>query len=90
MSVFGPFIRDVPSRIGFNPALDSAVTCLVNAHSAMVHKRRATEIVNPELYIRAVQALQMCLDDPCRDVSSDTLCATVLLSIVEVSDGAES
>ncbi|KAF2739538.1 hypothetical protein EJ04DRAFT_549217 [Polyplosphaeria fusca] len=87
MSAFGPFIRDVPARIGHNVALDASVACLVNAHSSMVHKRRANEIVSPRLYLRAVQALQTCLDDPCQGMSSDTLCASVLLSIVEALAG---
>lgn len=84
MSAFGPFIREVPGRIGHNPALDAAVACLVNAHSSMVHKKNANEIANPQLYLRAVQTLQMCLEDPQQGMSSNTLCASVLLGLVEV------
>lgn len=85
MSAFGPFIREVPGRIGHNPALDAAVACLVRAHSVLVHKKHTTEIANPELYLRAVQTLQMCLEDPLQHASPNTLCASVLLGIVEVS-----
>ncbi|KAF2477722.1 uncharacterized protein BDR25DRAFT_275074 [Lindgomyces ingoldianus] len=87
MSAFGPFIREVPARIGHNVALDAAVACLVNAHSSMVHKKKATEIANPGLYLRAVQALQTCLESPKEGMSSNTLCASVLLGLVEAMAG---
>lgn len=82
MSVFGPFIREVPARIGHNAALDAAVACLVHAHSALVHKRHGSEIAHPQLYLRAVQTLQACLENSGR--SANTLCASVLLGLVEV------
>jgi hypothetical protein len=69
MSVFGPFIQEVPARIGHNAALDAAVAVLVNVHTSLVYKKAADEIVSPELYIR----------------SPNTLCASVLLGLVEVS-----
>lgn len=84
MSAFGPFIQEVPARIGHNAALDAAVACLVYAHSSMVHKRNTHEIANPGLYLRAVQTLQTCLEDPLEGMSSNTLCASVLLGLVEV------
>ncbi|KAF2108341.1 hypothetical protein BDV96DRAFT_504698 [Lophiotrema nucula] len=87
MATFGPFIRDVPARVGYSAALDSAVACLVDAHSSMMHKRRANEIVSPGLYLRAVQALQSSLYDRHEGMSSNTLCASVLLGIVEALAG---
>jgi hypothetical protein len=85
MSAFGPFIREVPARIGHNAALDAAAACLVNAHSSMVQRKSAHEIAHPRLYLRAVQNLQTCLEDPQQGMSSNTLCASVLLGLVEVS-----
>jgi hypothetical protein len=85
MSVFGPFIREVPSRLGHSPALDAATAVLVNAHTSLVQKKTALEIVSPQLYLRAIKNLQICLDDPHQGRSSNTLCASVLLSLVEVS-----
>jgi hypothetical protein len=84
MSVFGPFIREVPSRIGHNPALDAAAAVLVNAHTSLVHKKTSMEIVSPQLYLRAIKTLQTCLEDPQQGMSANTLCASVLLSLVEV------
>jgi hypothetical protein len=85
MSVFGPFIHEVPARIGHNAALDAAVAVLINVHTSLVYKKTANEIVSPELYIRAIKTLQTCLEDPRLGMSSDTLCASVLLGLVEVS-----
>lgn len=87
MSAFGPFIRDVPARIGHNAALDAAVACLVHAHSAMIQNKGANEIASPVLYLRAIQRLQACLEDPAQGLSSNTLCASVLLGLVEALAG---
>jgi hypothetical protein len=85
MSVFGPFIQEVSARIGHNAALDAAVAVLVNVHTSLVYKKTANEIVSPELYIRAIKTLQTCLEDPQLGMSANTLCASVLLGLVEVS-----
>ncbi|EOA85073.1 uncharacterized protein SETTUDRAFT_154670 [Exserohilum turcica Et28A] len=87
MSVFGSFIQEVPARIGYNPALDAAVTVLVNVHSSLVYKKSANEIVSPELYIRAIKTLQTCLEHPQLGLSPETLCASVLLGLVEAFAG---
>ena len=84
LSVFGPFIQEVPSRIGHNPALDAAVAVLVYAHKSLLQKKVANEIVNPNLYLRAIKTLQLSLEDPTQGLSTNTLCASVLLSLVEV------
>jgi hypothetical protein len=85
MSAFGPFIREVPSRLGHNKALDAAAAVLVNAHTSLVNKKTALEMVSPQLYLRAIKTLQTCLEDPQQGMSANTLCASVLLSLVEVS-----
>ncbi|KAF1940712.1 hypothetical protein EJ02DRAFT_435360 [Clathrospora elynae] len=87
MSVFGPFIREVPARLGHNAALDAAVTVLVNVHTLLIRKKAAAEIVSPELYIRAIKTLQTCLEDPQQGMSANTLCASVLLGLVEAFAG---
>jgi hypothetical protein len=84
MSVFGAFIQEVPARLGHNPALDAAVAVLVNAHTSLVQKKKALEIMSPQLYLRAIKTLQTCLEDPRQGMSSNTLCASVILSLVEV------
>ncbi len=87
MSVFGPFIREVPGRIGHNAALDAAVAVLVNAHTSLIHRKMSNEIVSPGLYLRAIKTLQTCLEDPQQGMSSNTLCASIILGLVEALAG---
>lgn len=84
LSHFGSFIAEVPRRLGQNAALDAAVACLVSAQASLIRRKSAEEITDPKLYLAAVQNLQMSLEDPVEGLSSNTLCATVLLSMVEV------
>jgi hypothetical protein len=85
MSVFGPFIQEVPARIGHNPALDAAVAVLVNAHTSLMYNKTSNDIVSINLYLRAIKTLQSCLEDSQEGMSTNTLCASVLLGLVEVS-----
>lgn len=85
MSVFGPFIQDVPARIGHSPALDAAVAVLINAHTSLMYKKTSDDIVSINLYLRAIKTLQNCLEDTKEGMSTNTLCASVLLGLVEVS-----
>lgn len=85
MSVFGPFIQEVPARIGHSPALDAAVAVLVNTHTSLLYKRTSNDIVSINLYLRAIKTLQTCLEDCQEGMSTNTLCASVLLGLVEVS-----
>ncbi|KAJ4309630.1 hypothetical protein N0V94_008841 [Neodidymelliopsis sp. IMI 364377] len=87
MSVFGPFIHEVPARIGHNPALDAAVAVLIDAHTSLMHKRTSDDIVSINLYLRAIKMLQNCLEDPRQGMSTNTLCASVLLGLVEALAG---
>ncbi|KAL6707768.1 hypothetical protein ACN47E_003668 [Coniothyrium glycines] len=87
MSVFGPLIHEIPQRIGHNPALDAAVAVLVNVHASLVYKKNASDFVSPELYLRAIKTLQQCLEDPHQGMSTNTVCASVLLGLVEAFAG---
>jgi hypothetical protein len=84
MSVFGPFIQEVPARIGYNAALDSAVAVLINAHTSLMYKKTSNDIVSINLYLRAIKTLQSCLEDSREGMSTNTLCASVILGLVEV------
>jgi hypothetical protein len=84
MSVFGPFIQEVPARIGHSPALDAAVAVLINAHTSLMYKKTSNDVVSINLYLRAIKTLQSCLEDSREGMSTNTLCASVLLGLVEV------
>lgn len=86
MSVFGPFIREVPARVGHNPALDAAVAVLIDTHRSLMYKKTSNDIVSINLYLRAIKTLQSCLENSEQGMSTNTLCASVLLGLVEVCD----
>jgi hypothetical protein len=85
ISDFGSFMQEVPRRVGHNAALDAAVTCLIHTRSAMITIKALNNLETPKHYLAAVQKLQHCLEDRIDGMSPNTLCAAVLLSLVEVS-----
>jgi hypothetical protein len=81
---FGPFLEDIPCRLGANESLDAAVEVLLTAHMGFrTPQRQSTELCLGK-YSRALKALRYCLADPEKAQSSETLCSTMLLLIYEV------
>lgn len=85
ISDFGYFMHSVPFRVGHNAALDAAVACLLRTRSDLVSNRSLSNSQTPRYYLTAVQRLQQSLEDRVEGMSSNTLCAAVILSLVEVS-----
>ncbi|CAI6335067.1 unnamed protein product [Periconia digitata] len=83
----GDFIHKVPSRINHSAALDAAVACLVHAHFTPIHQTNPGEAIDPRLYLRAIRTLNASLEDPQQVLSPNTLCAAVLLGVVEAIAG---
>jgi hypothetical protein len=81
---FGPFLEDIPRRLGVNESLDAAVEVLLTAHMGFrMPRRQSTELCLGK-YGRALKALRHCLSNPEKAQSSETLCSTMLLLIYEV------
>ncbi|KAF2445817.1 hypothetical protein P171DRAFT_443417 [Karstenula rhodostoma CBS 690.94] len=87
ISDFGPFMYEVPRRVGHNAALDAAVACLLRTCSAMLSTKTLDDLQTPKYYLAAVQRLQRSLEDRVDGMSSNTLCAAVILSLVEALAG---
>ena len=81
---FGPFLEEVPRRLGTNEALDAASDALITAYTGFC----AGEVApSPEVlgkHSRALNSLRRCLDDPVKAHSSETLCAIMMLLIHQV------
>ena len=81
----GSFFDFIPSRLGHNQALDDAVSCLCAIYSRIsstlydFHKRVVLR------YVQALSSLRICLNDALLQSKSETLCASILLQICEVS-----
>lgn len=85
-SIYGGFLYEVPRYLGHSPALDAAAEALIASHTHFCSK--GNEAFSKTLllkYNKAVQALvpQLSAEDTAGD--SKTLCAIMMLIIVEVS-----
>ena len=81
---FGPFLSDVPCRLGTNEALDAASEALVTSYT---HFITGDAEANPDVLTKhsmALGTLRRTLDDPVKAHSSETLCSTMILLIVQV------
>ncbi|PSK57914.1 hypothetical protein B9Z65_9116 [Elsinoe australis] len=89
---FGPFLEDVPRRLGRNAALDASADAVMTAYMAFRRRGTSDPDRNNQVclnsYGRAVNALRACLSDE-RASSSETLCSTMMLLIVETLSGLD-
>ena len=82
---FGVFLADVPRRLGTNEALDAASEALVSSYTRFL---AGDVVASRDVLVKhsnALSALRQCLDDPVKAYSSETLCSTMILLIVQVS-----
>ena len=83
---FGPFVEDVPRYLGANESLDAAVDAVVAGYSCLRSRKRAAEDrYSLRKYSKALSALANALSKPETATASETLCATKMLMIFEVS-----
>lgn len=79
---YGLFLTDIPQRLGSNEALDCSVDAVTTAHASFcTHRIASVEALAK--YSRALQVLRVCLDDPVKAHSSNTLCAVMMLLICQ-------
>ena len=83
LSVYGPFLKDIPRRLGSSAALDASVNALTTGLSFVHSRRRSPEVY--ESYVQALKALRICLNDPEEVGSANTLCAVYLVMVCQVS-----
>ena len=77
----GSFFQFVPARMGRNAALDDAVSCLCGIYCSPY----AFHVGIYQNYVKALSSLRGCLSDASLRMDSETLCASILLQICEVS-----
>jgi hypothetical protein len=80
---YGGFLAEVPQRLGTNEALDASVYAVCAAHSSFcVYKDISVEALTK--YSHALRMLRVCLDDPVKASTPETLCAVMMLLICQV------
>lgn len=83
-SFSGRYFFHIPSRIGHNDGLDSAVKCICKSHSMFLkHVPRDMNFMR-SLYLDAIGHLQDALGRPNAEYNPEILCASMLLRLFEV------
>jgi hypothetical protein len=83
LSVYGDCLKGIPMRLGSHPALDASVKTLTAAFTNVNSKQHSIEALSN--YVKALNALRICFDDPAEAQSTNTMCAIYLISICQVS-----
>lgn len=86
ISIYGDFLKEIPRRLGTNEALDASVCALATAFSSIHSRQQSTAMLNG--YGKALNSLRVCLNDPAKAQSPDTLCALYLVMICQVSSSS--
>ncbi|KAJ9483284.1 hypothetical protein VN97_g10119 [Penicillium thymicola] len=81
MAYYGPFLRDIPRRLGNSTVLDSAVRALSTAYPFLHTGSYPPNVLF--LYGLSLRALRECLNDPAEARSPNTLCAVYLIIICQ-------
>lgn len=83
--LIGSFFKYVPGRLGHNSALDDAISCVCSLYCDRSSNEYTKSKVIYKNYVRALSSLQKCLADEYLRLQSETLCASLLLQMCEVS-----
>lgn len=83
---FGPFVSDIPRRLGRSIALDNATQAFVLSLPPSPQTRRQAASSALESFTAALKATRLALADPIESRSIDTLCAAYLLLICQVRE----
>lgn len=80
---YGPFLENLPRRIGSSPALDAAIGAVTSAVKALRTRQNYPDAI--ARYVKGWKALRTCLSDPVQTKSIHTVCAIYLMMICQVS-----
>ena len=79
----------VPSRFGHFPCLDDAARCVASRVRSWTTGEFNANAANLSLYTKALDSLQLAINNPLTRVMPETLCATELLALYEVSSSLD-
>jgi hypothetical protein len=85
LRLVGSFLEFIPARLGRNAALDDAVSCLCAIYRSSSSIPYNLHRTIRQSYVKALSSLRVCLSDASLQMKSETLCASILLQLCEVS-----
>lgn len=83
VTYYGPFLREIPQRLGSSPVLDSAVKAVTTAYPFL--RTRGFPPTALAHYGQSLRALRDCLNNPSEARTPHTLCAVYLIIVCQVS-----
>lgn len=81
---YGPFMVDIPKRLGHSIALDAATRALTLSLPPSPQTRRQPSVGTLHSYTVALEATRLALADPIQSRSTNTLCAVYFLLLCQV------
>ncbi|KAL1989064.1 hypothetical protein VTN96DRAFT_5827 [Rasamsonia emersonii] len=86
----GSYLHFIPARLGRNPALDAAVSCLCAMYIDTQAKTASTRRTATRRYVQSLQALRLCVEDPQVRLQSETICVSILMQLCELLTNADN
>ncbi|KAB8071261.1 hypothetical protein BDV29DRAFT_159681 [Aspergillus leporis] len=86
----GNFYHYIPSRLGHNHALDSAISCLCIVYADSPAGQGVISERARQENTKSLRALRLCLDDPKCYFQSETICASIVLKLCELLTNADN
>ncbi|KAF5018895.1 hypothetical protein F66182_9114 [Fusarium sp. NRRL 66182] len=83
ITCYGDFLRHIPARLGRNEALDAAADALATTFSTLHRPQGYQSVDSLTKYVRAIQSLRSCLDNPRKARMPETMCAVYLIMICQ-------
>jgi hypothetical protein len=81
----GDFYSFIPSRLGRNLALDDTISCLCGIYADTLTNNPTTSEIAIRRYAKSLNSLRTCLKEPQLRTESETICASIVLQLCEVS-----
>jgi hypothetical protein len=81
----GDFYGFIPSRLGRNLALDDTISCLCSIYVDTLTNNPTTSEITIRRYAKSLSSLRTCLEEPQLRTESETVCASIVLQLCEVS-----
>ena len=85
LRLVGSFFDFIPVRLGHNAALDNAVSCICSLYQGTNSTSYSVDREVGQKYISSLSSLRKCVSDDSLRMESETLCASILLQMCEVS-----
>ena len=89
LQLLGNFFSYLPSRLGYNPALDASLKCLLSVHQSLLGLNRHCFEEDLRSYNQAVSLIREDLRSFQKRVPSETVCAAMILLSCEVGFDAQ-